>query len=224
MDTAPESDHAALLRRLKDHYVSSSLTILSIIQGVALAALAAAIAPNYARFTAAQWIMAAVTFGALVAVWTQITIDTLTWVAVPDFRGSFIPFIVGALELFQIATITIGPAPWLFGVAALLVFASLGLLNVSRLAAREPENAALLARVRGMRGSAQVYNLVGIALFGPLGLASAAGWLRAVDAAFGLPGAGAALAALVPGLWLAGWLLRSYWYWRKIVAYARTGR
>jgi hypothetical protein len=31
-------------------------------------------------------------------------------------------------------------------------------------------------------------------------------------------------AAAIAGLWMIGWLARSSAYWRKIVAYARTGR
>lgn len=224
-DAAPDSepDRRDLLGQLKGSYISSSLTILSIIQGVALAALAGNVAANYTRFTLAQFLMAAVTFGALVVVWNQISIDTMTWVQVPDFQGALIPFLVGALELFLAAAISINMTLWLFGLAALAGFSSLGLAYVFRLASHEPENAPLLARLRGMRGSAQVYNLIGIVLFTALGVASGEGTFQTVDAAVGARGAAAALAAIIPGLWLAGWLWRSAWYWRKIVAYARRG-
>jgi hypothetical protein len=47
---------------------------------------------------------------------------------------------------------------------------------------------------------------------------------RRFDPTVGLTRMAAALAALGPGLWIAGWPLRSAWYWRKIVAYARTGK
>ncbi len=226
MDGTTESDfdHRALLRRLKGTYVSSSLTILSIIQGVALAALGAAVAGNYARFTLTQAIMAGVTFGTLIVVWNQINIDTMTWVQTPDFQFALIPFLVGALELLLVAAITISVTVWLLGSAALVALSSLGLAYVSRLASREPENARLLARMRGMRGNAHVYNVVGVALFALLAFGSVNGWFATIDSALGLPSAGAALAAGIPGLWLVGWLWRSAWYWRKIVAYARTGK
>lgn len=219
-----ESEQTALLGRLRNSYLSSSLTILSIIQGVALAALGAAVASGYPRFTLAQWITVVVTFGVLVVVWNQISIDTMTWVQVPDFQGALIPFVVGALELFLVAAIGIGLPLWLFGSAVLVGLSSLGLIDGYRLAAREPENAELLARVRGMRQSAHVYNVIGIILFVALGLGLLTGDLGALGAALGIAGASATLAALLPGLWLAGWLWRSYWYWRKIVAYARRGK
>jgi hypothetical protein len=220
-DDQPE--HRVLLRQLKGAYVSSSLTILSIIQGVALAALAAAVSGSYARFTLAQWIMALVTFGVLVVVWNQITIDTMSWVQVPDFQGALVPFLVGALELFLAAAITLNVTLWLGGNAVLVVVSSVGLLQVSRLAAREPENAKLLARVRGMRNNAHVYNTVGVVLFVALAVSSQSGEFHTIDTAIGVSGAAAALATLIPGLWLVGWLLRSFWYWRKIVTFARTG-
>lgn len=219
-----EPEHIELLRRLKGFYVSSSLTILSIIQGVALAALGAAVAGNYARFTLAQAIMAGVTLGTLVVVWNQISIDTMTWVQTPDFQFALIPFLVGAMELLLVAAINISVTLWLLGSAALVALSSLGLAYVSRLASHEPENARLLARVRGMRGNAHVYNVVGSALFALLAFGSVNGWFATVDSAVGLPSAGAALAAAIPGLWLVGWLWRSAWYWRKIVTYARTGK
>jgi len=219
-----QPEHRALLYQLKGAYISSSLTILSIIQGVALAALAAAVASNYARFTLAQVIMALVTFCILIVVWNQISIDTMTWVQVPDFQGALIPFLVGAQELFLVAAITIDRTLWLFGNATLVAFSSLGLAYVSQLAGREPENAKLLARVRGMRNSAHLYNIVGVALYVALAIGSMSGWFDTVDVAIGQAGTAAALAALVPGLWIVGWLLRSFSYWRKIVAYARTGK
>jgi len=220
-DGGPE--HLGLLRRLEGSFVSSSHSILSITQGVVLAALAAAVSGHYARFSLAQWIMAIVTFGVLILVWTQITIDTLTWVQVPDFQGALVPFLVGALELFLAAAITIDATLWLFGVAAVAAFSSIGLVLFSRFAKGAPENATLLVQVRGMRRTAHVYNAVGIVLSVFVAIGSLTGWLGGLDAAVSLPGAAAALAALVPGLWLAGRLLRSFRYWRKIVAYARTG-
>src|SRR5690348_1579586 len=105
-------DSHELLRRLKGSYISSSLTILSIIQGVAFAALAATVVGNYPRFTFAQWIMVLVAFGVLVVVWNQITIDTVSWVQVSDYQGALVPFLVGALEIFLIAAITINIALW----------------------------------------------------------------------------------------------------------------
>jgi hypothetical protein len=217
-------EHLELLRRLKASYLSSSLTILSIIQGVALAYLAAQVASGAARFTAAQWVMALVTFSVLILVWIQITIDTMTFAQIPDLPGAVVPFVVGAMELWLAAAITLRSSAWLVGSAVLVSLSSLGFARVNWLAAREPENAGLFARVRRMRGSAQVYNVLGIVLFVALVVADLTGGFRVLDGAVELPGAAATGAALLSGLWSLGWLLRSFSYWRHILTYARTGK
>jgi len=216
--------HYALLQRLQSAYVSSSLTMLSIIQGVALAALGATVAANGVRLTPAQWLMAAVTFGALIAVWTQVSMDTMTWVLVPDVRLTLIPFSVGALELLLVATITVNLSLWLFGGAVMIASSSFALEQVTRRAGQEPENVQLFARLRGLRRSAHVYNLAGVVLYVLLGVGSLIGEFSSVGAAVGEGAAAAMLTGALAGLWMVGWLLRSYTYWRKIVAYARTGR
>src|SRR5690349_4698637 len=88
-----------LLQRLKSATLSSTFTLLSIIQGVALADLAGVVAANYSRFALAQWVLAATTFLLLIAAWNQITMDTLAWVQLPNMQGYVIPFIVGGFEL-----------------------------------------------------------------------------------------------------------------------------
>jgi hypothetical protein len=213
----------ALLQRLRSSYMSASLTILSIIQGVALAALGVTAAANAVRLTPAQWLMVLVTFGALVLVWTQVSIDTMTWVMVPDFELILVPFSVGALELLLVAAITLNLALWLVGGAVVIAFSSLGFEQVTRRAGQEPENAPLFARLSGQRRSAHVYNLAGIVLYVLLGVLSLVGRFSSVGVAAGVPAVVATLAAALAGLWMVGWLLRSSDYWRKIVAYARTG-
>lgn len=216
------AEHYALLQRLRSSYASASLTILSIIQGVALAALGAAVVADAARLTAAQWLLAIVTFVALIVVWTQVSIDTMAWVMIPDFPLTFVPFSVGALELLLVAAITINMALWLFGAAVLIAFSSVGLMQVARRARQEPENAPLFARLRGLRHAMHVYNLAGVVLYVLLGAGSLVGWFS-LDAALGERTAGSTLAGALAGLWEAGWLLLSHTYWRTIVTYARTG-
>src|SRR5262249_20659015 len=200
--------------------------MLSIIQGVALAALGATVAANGVRLTPAQWLMAAVTFGALIAVWTQVSMDTMTWVLVPDVRLALVPFSVGALELLLVASITVNLSLWLFGGAVMIAFSSFALEQVTRRARQEPDNVRLLARLRAVRRSAHVYNLAGVVLYVLLGMGSLFGWFSSVGAAVGVDSvraAAATLAGALAGFWMVGWLLRSFTYWRKIITYARTG-
>jgi hypothetical protein len=221
MSMSPDGDwpaQPALLPRLRNSYVSSSLTLLSIIQGVAFAALGATVAAHAARLAPAQWLMVVVTFGALIVVWTQVSIDTMTWVLVPDFQLTLVPFTAGALELLLAGAITVNMSLWFFGATVLIAFSSVGIMQTARRARQEPENAELLARLRGMRRSGHVYNLAGIGLFVLLGMASLAGWFSIV------PTLAAPVAGALAGLWEVGWLLRSATYWRKIVAFARMGK
>ena len=143
--------HQVLLQRLRSFYVSGSLTLLSIIQGVALAALGATVAANALRLTPAQWVLVLVTFGALIVVWTQVSLDTMTWVMVPDYQLALIPLSVGAVELLLVAAITSNLALWLFGGAVLIAFSTVGLWQVERRAGQEPENAPLVAHLGGLR-------------------------------------------------------------------------
>jgi hypothetical protein len=227
MSRPPEGEqpaHQALLQRLRDSYVSGALTLLSIIQGVALAALGVTVAAHAVRLTPAQWLLVLVTFGTLGVVWTQVSIDTITWVVVPDVPLIHVLFIVGALELVLVAAITINLALWLFGGALLIACSSVGLRQVTRRVGQEPENAQLFARLSGLRRSAHIYNLVGVVLYALLGVGSLVGRFASVDARVGVPAVAATLAGALAGLWQIGWLLRSATYWRTIIAYARTGR
>lgn len=218
-----QPEHYALLLRLRSSYASASLTILSIIQGVTLAALGATVAANAGRLTLAQWLLAAVTFGALMVVWTQVSIESMTWVMVPDFELTLVPFSVGALELLMVAAITINMAFWLFGAAVLIAFSSIGMLQVERRARHEPENAPLFTRLGALRRAGHLYNLAGVVLYVLLGVGSLVGWFS-LDATMGMRAAASALAAALAGLWEIGWLIGGLAYWRTIVAYARTGK
>jgi hypothetical protein len=226
MSRPPDGDqpaHQALWQRLRSSYVSSSLTLLSIIQGVALAALGATVVANALHLTPAQWVIVLVTFGTLIVVWTQVSLDTMTWVMVPDFQLALIPLSVGALELLLMAAITINLALWLFGGAVLIAFSSAGLWQVEQRAGQEPENAPLFAHLRGLRRAAQVYNLAGVVLYVLLGVSSLVGRFSSVGAVVGVRAPASVAAAAIAGLWVVGWLARSAAYWRRIMAYARTG-
>src|SRR5262249_10159226 len=136
---------------------------------------------------------------------------------------ALVPFSVGALELLLVAAITVNLSLWLFGGAVIIAFSSVGLLQVTWRARQEPENMKLFARLRGLRRSAYVYNLAGVVLYLLLGVSSLVGWFPMLDAAVGIPAAAATLVGALAGLWVVGWLLRSFAYWRTIVAYARRG-
>lgn len=217
-----EQTRLALLQRLKGATLSSTFTLLSIIQGVALADLAGVVAANYARFTLVQWLLAAATFLLLIAAWNQITMDTLAWVQLPNMQGYVIPFIVGSMELFLNHALALNVQAWLIGTAIMAVLSTFAIWYTARNAASHPENVALLAYLQTYRRAGMRYNLFGMVLLLLLALLSALGWFTAFDALIGEPGAASLIAALLTGGWLLGFLQRHFYYWRVVIAYAQS--
>jgi hypothetical protein len=217
-----EQTRQALLQRLKGAALSSTFTLLSIIQGVALADLAGVVAANYTRFTLVQWLLASATFLLLIAAWNQITMDTLAWVQLPNMQGYVIPFIVGGMELFLNHALALSVQAWLIGTAIMAALSTFAIWYTGRNAASHPENVALLAYLRPYRRSGMRYNLFGVVLLLLLALLSALGWFTSFDALIRQPGASSLIAVLLTGGWMLGFLQRHFYYWRVVIAYAQS--
>jgi len=222
----PSSDDAdgqrALLRRLKESATTTSLTLMSIVQGVALADLAGVVAAGYTHFSATQWLLVFPTFLLLIGAWNQVTMDTLAWVQVPDMLYAIIPFIVGAFELFINHSIRQSEQAWVIGVAVMVALSTLAIGLTERNAAQHAENASLFAYLKPMRKSGQRFNIVGTAVLLLLALASALGGFAWVDRTSHLPGVGNFVAALIVTLFLLEFIRRHLLYWRVVVAYAEA--
>src|SRR5436305_1924641 len=122
----PEPHHRVLHHRLQDAFTPTYLTILSIIQAVALADLATVITAEHRHFTVVHWLLALFTFCVLIIVWNVYTIQGTIWYWIPDVRDAAMPFVVGALELFINHTITIRMSLWLLGLAGIATMGALG--------------------------------------------------------------------------------------------------
>jgi hypothetical protein len=215
-----EDDRLALLERLKQAAGSSSLTLLSIVQGVVLADLAGVVASQYQQFHLLQWLLLAANFLFIVAAWNQILMDTVTWVNLPSVSRSYIPFLLGALEFFLNHTFVHNPQAWLIAAAALVTLSSIGIEFVNRAIADHEDNAHLLGHLRAYRQAGQAYGLVGSILFLLLAAASSLGGFAAVDSWLHYPGIafiGAAVLVIVYGV---SFMSRLLFYWRVITAYA----
>jgi hypothetical protein len=219
--------HGPLLSRLKGSFTPVYLTILSIIQAVALAELARVVADNYAQFTLAQWALVLLTFLIVIIIWNHVTTDAMAWVWIPDVRDSLIPFLLGAFELYQAHAIVAGLGPWLFGMVAGAALAVLEFFHVGHQVRLEADDAEALRLFRSRSWSDLLQGIVGMGLFFALGMAvvatGGAGMadqplLRAVANA--LPW----VAVLLTGVWLGAYLLRTMLYWRALVALAHSGR
>lgn len=208
--------HGPLLSRLTSSFTPIYLTILSIIQAVALAELARVVADDYAQFTPVQWALVLLTFLILIIIWNHVTSDAVAWVWIPDLRDSVIPFLLGGFELYQAHAIVAGLGPWLFGMVVGATLAVLEFFHVGRKVQLEADDPEALRLFRRRSWSDLVQGTAGMILFFALGLVTvAAGTVGAA-----LPW----VAVLLTGLWLGAYLLRSTLYWHALVALARSGR
>jgi len=165
-----ESPRREVHRRLKASYGPTYLTILSVIQAVAMGDLAQVVAGGYQRFTTVQWVLTLNTFGALIIIWNAYSVQSTLWGWIPDVRDRAAPFVVGALELYLnhtiIHTIIVSLSAWL--VAGALVAGALvgvagaaGTLHIDWRASREPEQLELLRQVEFYIRLYVAYLLVG---------------------------------------------------------------
>jgi hypothetical protein len=221
------AEHGPLLSRIKGSFTTIYLTILGLIQAVALAELARVVADGYPEFTLVQWALVLLTFLILIIIWNHVTTDAMTWVWIPDLRDSVIPFLLGAFELYQAHAIVLGLGPWLFGMVAGATLAVLEFFHVGRQVRLEADDAEALRLFRSRSRSDLLQGVTGMVLFFALGIASVAiGDTRAADQPL-LRAVGAALpwvAVLLTGLWLGAYLLRTTLYWRALVSLERSGR
>src|SRR6266705_3341737 len=78
MDLKPAPETVS--QRLKGQFAPAYLTLSSIIQGVALAFLAAGVEATYAQFDATNWLLTAATFVGFLTVWNE-------YLILPRFDG-----------------------------------------------------------------------------------------------------------------------------------------
>ena len=216
--------HPELYRRLKDSFGPTYLTVLSIIQGVALSALAAVVAREYAHFTLVNWVLVVMTFCVLVVTWNVYTAQSVMWDWIPDLRDSTLPFVVGAVELFLDYTLAASLTVWLLGLAVFAFVGALATQHIGWRAKDEPDNMALLGILAAHHRLFSRFLAADGALLLVLGLIS---HMTGADAArWGHDGRGllALCIALVTGVCFSGALYLAHTYLRKAVHYARHGR
>jgi len=96
---ASESLRPTRMRQhIKDSFASTYLTIISIIQGVALSVLYSTLEPRYEHLDVAEWLMVAATLLLLVATWHLYVINALAYAWVLSLVDSLVPFLPAPLE------------------------------------------------------------------------------------------------------------------------------
>jgi hypothetical protein len=86
--------------RFKGQLAPAFLTLVSIIQGVALITLVSRVEATYQHFTLVNWVLATTAFVYFVAVWNEYLMGYLAYIFMPALLSSVIPFAFLAVELF----------------------------------------------------------------------------------------------------------------------------
>ncbi len=159
--SAGASGQRAVYQRLKSSYGPTYLTILSVVQAVAMGDLAQVVAASYEDFTPVQWALTFNTFGVLIITWNVFSVQSALWGWIPDVRDSAVPFVVGALELFLNHTITVSLSAWLVAVSLIAVAGAVGTLHISWRARGEAEHRELLKWLRAHMRIYVAYLIVG---------------------------------------------------------------
>jgi len=219
-----EPEHLSLLQQLKGSYATVNMTLLSIIQGVALADLAVVAGANYTQFTLVHWLLVLTMLGLIVTIWNLIMMDAISLIWIPDFGDAALAFGIGAFELLLNHLIPLSLSLWLFCLASASCLEVVGAVFVHRRAKQEAENSRVLRLLSRRQRPGILHGTAGIVLFLLLGLLSVIagfGSINRGDSMDRLLAVGAALLALV---WVASFIFYSIAYWHTVLAYARTGR
>ncbi len=219
----PVPHHRALHHTMEDTFTSNCLTVLSVIQGVALADLASVVVGGYKQYTVTHWLLVAITFATMILMWDAYMQQSILWEWVPDIRDAAIPFAFGAAELALNNTISLSLSGWLLAYALVAGVAALANWHAVRQARKEDENAEMLSLLGSPHRGLTLHLSWSLLLLG-FSVVSRVGSLEASESIRGARGAlSLALVVLVAaGTVALGTLsMRS---WSGIVTYARTGR
>jgi hypothetical protein len=137
-----------LLSNLKTAWSSVYLTLISLIQGVALAYLferfAEKMQPSIESVDASTWLKFGSAVMILVIVWQEYLSGSIAFVSVPTLRDAFIPFLLGVVEFFVSHFVgTAGPY-WYISVCALWLLGSVAYWNFYCQAGQYRENDYIL--------------------------------------------------------------------------------
>jgi hypothetical protein len=225
MNAAPEREphHRMLHHKMKDSYGPTYLTVLSLIQGVALTDLAVVVSGDYEQFTLVHWLLVLINIGVLIVILNVYTVQSILWDWIPDLRDAVIVITFGALELFLNHTIPVSMIAWLLGLAGICMMGVLGTWHIDWRAKMEPENSKLLSFLKDHHRLFAHYLLGNTVLLLLLAWGSRLAGLEAADVQ-GIRGVLTLALVLLVALCLGGATIIAHWYWHKAVKYARTGQ
>ena len=123
-------EHSELARKMSENFTGVYLTMLSIIQGVALTDLAAIAFSQGAHLSVTQWVQVATMLWTLIYIWNHFMADALMTQWIPDIEDAALLFGTGVLELLANHGIIWGVPTWLGALSAMLFLWALGSLYI----------------------------------------------------------------------------------------------
>ena len=106
--------------RPSDIFTAGYLTVASIIQGVALAALVQQLDAKQSSLDATSWVLTATTFMVIVVIWHEYLMMVLGYFWIPGLVDSVVPFAFAAGELFMAHFVVGNTRAWLLAYGATL--------------------------------------------------------------------------------------------------------
>jgi hypothetical protein len=219
---AGPSGQRAVYQRLKESYSPTYLTILSVVQAVAMGDLAQVVAASYQDFTLVQWALTFNTFGVLIITWNVFSVQSALWGWIPDVRDSAVPFIVGALELFLNHTITVSLSAWLIAISLIAIAGAFGTLHISWRARGEAEHRELLRWLTVHMRLYIAYLIAGGGVLLALAWVCSDDHLNAIITSDDLAGKLGLGVALFSTLALVGSVSLFHLLWRQAIIYAQA--
>jgi len=210
MDLKPAPEIVS--ERLKSQFTPAYLTLTSIIQGVALAVLAARVEATYTQFDATDWLLTIATFLMFVTLWHEYLMQALAFVWMPTLLDSLVPFAFLVCELFAAHFVYNGMRGWLlaFGLG-FVVGGAAQLLTLTQARLMGEEN-------RDLVGALRPYNRLRAALSAVIIVVSLGGWALYDVLRLGRE---ALIVALLAAVLIIVFLGSSVPYWNRILAYTR---
>jgi hypothetical protein len=200
------------IRKIHELQSSTYLNLISIVQGAAFSYLAFTVTSNVHTLLLHEWVLTVTTFILIILTFNEYVIGVSTFGWVQDLLDSSIPFLVGASEVWLIASITSTLAWWYWAMAVFCLFGLLAFLHQYWKAKMERQNAEVCERMGGHIRFTLLYMAISVLFFSTLAVirtyvASNMIWIN--------------LLSLIAALSVFGFTVRTWVYWRKTVSVLR---
>ncbi|MGZ3638516.1 MAG: hypothetical protein ACXVCX_11840 [Ktedonobacterales bacterium] len=209
---------AVVAGRLKGMFAPAYLTLISIIQGVALATFAPLVEAGYPRFDAVAWALVGVTLITYVAIWNEYVQAIATYVWLPNLTDAVVPFGIAMFELLMghFAVLGVAGLRGYLLVQAVTFFAGAGAFLQLAVRAGSPRAEADNRDVHHTLDRPRVVRIGQCVASGAIALA-----LWAASDAVRLE-RHALVVALVAAVLEVAYLVGSVPYWNRVLAYAQA--